>query len=236
MVSSAWGQNSAHDHFLKGKQLVEENCIDCMGGTQQGEEQGIRELEAALQAHYESPIDAYKLLANAYANMSTYVGKNASDANAFQNKEYGVYRTLYELAPNDEEVLLDYERTLTEDNDKIAIFRKVLTLNPKNAEARFSLADLLMQQDKIQDAMQEMKQAITLETNPESVRNYVQRLIEALDNHHCPLKNARIYNAQVLKPEEAATQGPGDPQPMAIFKTKFLAAMDQHACSSDTKP
>jgi len=195
------------------------------------EEEGIRELETALQAHYAKPVDAYKLLADAYANMSSYVQKNQSDSQAFQHMEYDVYRKLYELAPDDEHVLMDYSLTLTEAKDQIAICRKILSLNPKNADARFSLGELLVRQDKVKEGVQDMKQAVTLEPNPEGVRNFVQRVIDALSRHHCPLKNAEVYNAEALKAEEAATQGPGDPQPMASFKHKFVAALEQHVCA-----
>lgn len=231
MVSFLQAQDTPADHFAKGKKLIEDNCVDCMDGTQKGEEEGIRELETALQAHYAKPVDAYKLLADAYANMSSYVQKNQSDSQAFQHMEYDVYRKLYELAPDDEQVLMDYSLTLTEAKDQIAICRKILSLNPKNADARFSLGELLVRQDKVKEGVQDMKQAVTLEPNPEGVRNFVQRVIDALSRHHCPLKNAEVYNAEALKAEEAATQGPGDPQPMASFKHKFVAALEQHVCA-----
>lgn len=233
IVSSAQAQDAAADHFAKGKKLVEDNCIDCMGGTPKGEEEGIRELEAALQAHYEQPVAAYKMLADAYANMATYVQKDGEAASKeFCEKEYAVYRKHYELAPDDEEVLMDYARTLTEAKDQIAIDRTILGLNPKNADARFSLGELLLQQDNVKEGLEEMKQAVTLERDPEGVRTDVQRVIEALDRHHCALKNATVYNAEVSKAEAAATRGPGDPEPMAIFKKKFVAALEQHVCAA----
>jgi tetratricopeptide (TPR) repeat protein len=231
--SSVQAQDAPADHFARGKKLVEDNCTDCMGGTQKGEEEGIRELEMAIQAHYEKPVEAYKALADAYANMAGYVGKDSeAAAKAFWEKEYAVYRKLYQLAPEDEEVLMDYLRTLTDPKDQIAICHKILSLNPKNADARFSLGDLLLQQDQLKEGMEEMKQAVTLERNPESVRNDAQRVIEGLDQHHCPLKNAAALNAEVFKAEAAATQGPGDPQPMAAFKKKFVAALEQHVCAA----
>src|ERR1700730_8907311 len=92
MVSILQAQDTPADHFAKGKKLIENNCIDCMGGTQKGEEEGIRKLEAALQTHYAKPVDTYKILADGYANMSTYVQKDESDSQAFQHKEYDVYR------------------------------------------------------------------------------------------------------------------------------------------------
>lgn len=126
---------------------------------------------------------------------------------------------------------MDYARTLTETKEQIPIFGKILRLNPKNAGARFSLGELLLQQDKVKEGMEEMKQAVTLEPDPESVRSDVQRVIGALDQHHCPLNNAAAYNQQVLEAEAAATQGSGDPQPMIAFKKKFVTALEQHACA-----
>ena len=232
MVSPLQAQNTVADHFARGKKLVEDNCIDCMGGTQAGEEEGIRELEMALQAHYEKPVDAYKLLADAYANMTTYVEKNQSESHAFRDKEYAVYRKLYQLAPDDEEVLTEYARTLAEAKEQILIYRKILSLNPKNADAKFSLGELLFQHDRIKEGMEEMRQAIMLDPNPESVRSDVQRVIGTLDQHHCPLKNADAFEQEVFKADAAATQGVGDPQPMAIFKKKFVAALGEHACAA----
>src|ERR1700682_4098308 len=190
MVSFLQAQDTPADHFAEGKKLIEDNCVDCMGGTQKGEEEGIRELETALQAHYAKPVDAYKLLADAYANMSSYVQKNQSDSQAFQHKEYDVYRKLYELAPDDEQVLMEYGLSLTADKDQIAICRRILSLNPKNIDARFFLGELLVRQDKVKQGVEEMKQALALESDPEGTRNFVQRVIEALSQHHCPLRNA----------------------------------------------
>src|ERR1700682_2292149 len=167
MVSFLQAQDTPADHFAEGKKLIEDNCVDCMGGTQKGEEEGIRELETALQEHYAKPVAAYNLLADAYANMSSYVQKNQSDSQAFQHKEYDVYRKLYELAPDDEQVLMDYSLTLTEAKDQIAICRKILSLNPKNADARFSLGELLLQQGNVKEGAGDMGQAVAIESDPE---------------------------------------------------------------------
>ena len=235
MVAVSWlqSQDMPADHFARGKKLVEDNCIDCMGGTQKGEEEGIRELEMALQADYDNPVAAYKLLADAYANMSTYAQKNGEAASrAFQEKEYAVYRKLYELAPDDEEVLTNYSRTLTDAKEQTSIYRKILRLSPKNADIRFSLGELLSQQGGVKDGLKEMRQGVMLETNPEGVRTDVQRVIQALEQQHCPLRNAATYSKEVFKAEAVATQGPGDPQPMAIFKKKFVSALEQHVCAA----
>jgi predicted Zn-dependent protease len=227
------GQASAADHFTRGKELVEENCIDCMGGTQEGEEEAIRELEMALQQHCEEPIEGYKLLAEAYANMSTYVQKKSeSESRRFWDKRNAVYRQLYQLAPNDPEVLTDYAETLKDANEKIAIYRKILTLKPRDSAARFDLGELLLKQDNMKDGLAEVKQALASESDPEAFENHTQRLIGALAQHGCPLQNSKELSFEAQKAEAAATYKEGDPKAMAALKDKLRAELDQHTCAT----
>ena len=62
-------------HYLLAKQLIEDNCVDCMGGTKAGMENGIQEMQAALATGFADDKAAYKLLADAYNAMTTYVRK-----------------------------------------------------------------------------------------------------------------------------------------------------------------
>jgi len=230
---SRWQTSSAY-HLARGKKLVADNCIDCMGGTQEGEEEAIRELELALQQHYAEPIEVYKLLAEAYANMSTYVQKKSdSGSREFWDKRNAVYRQLYQLAPNDPEVLADYAETLRDANEKIAIYRKILTLKPRESAARFDVGELLLRQDKMKEGLAEVKQALVLESDPEALENDTQRLIEALAQHGCPLQNSKELSFEAQKAEAAATYKEGDPKPMAALKDKLLAELDQHTCAID---
>jgi len=72
------GAAKAHEdggsHFAAGKKLIQENCIDCMGGTRAGLEHGITEVKNALTGGYPERKAAYELLADAYAEMVTYSG------------------------------------------------------------------------------------------------------------------------------------------------------------------
>jgi hypothetical protein len=92
------------------------------------------------------------------------------------------------------------------------------------------LGNTLPQQDKIKDGVEEIKQAVVLESDPGAVHNYAQTVTGALEQHQCLLTNANAYNREVSKAEEAATQGEGNPKPMAVFKKKFVAALEQHTC------
>jgi tetratricopeptide (TPR) repeat protein len=232
LATAVVAQNSPADHFANGKKLVEDNCVDCMGGTREGEEAAIQELEAAVQAH-QQPVEAYKLMAEAYANLTTYA-KSETESQGFRDKEYDIYRKLYQLASDDPQVLMQYAQTLADAKQQIPIYQKLVSLDPNNSDGRFSLGDALLQQNQVKEGVEQIKQAVTLGTDPEAIRNYVQRLIGVLEQHQCPLKGAAAFNREVVRAEEAATRGEGDPKPMALFKKKFAAALAQHECEAAT--
>jgi tetratricopeptide (TPR) repeat protein len=231
-VAALQAQDSPPDHFARGKKLVEDNCVDCMGGSREGEEAGIKELDLALRAH-ERPVEAYKLMAEAYANLTTYA-RSESESQAFRNQEYEIYRRLYQLAPDDPQVLMQYAQTVTDNKEQVSIYQKLVILDPKNADGRFSLGYALLQQNQVKEGTEQIRQAVVLENDSEAVRNYVQRLTEALDQHHCPLKDEAAYNREVVRAEGAATRGAGDPKPMEIFKRRFAAALEHHECAANS--
>ena len=69
--------------FAHAKELIENNCIDCEGGTRAGMEQGIQEMKQAIAGGYQDKAAAYKLLDNAYANMDTYTEKDPKENAAY---------------------------------------------------------------------------------------------------------------------------------------------------------
>src|SRR5207302_6752403 len=99
---------------------------------------------------------------------------------------------------------------------------------------RFSLGYALLQQNQIKEGVEQIKQAVILGKDAEAIVNYVQSLNEMLDQHQCPLKGEATFSAEVGQAAEAATQGEGDPKPMALFKKKFAAALAQHECGAAT--
>ncbi len=58
--------------FARGRQLIQANCVDCMGGSRTGMEEGVRQIEAALKAGYPNKRAAYKLLISAYGDLANY--------------------------------------------------------------------------------------------------------------------------------------------------------------------
>lgn len=219
----------ALQHFEKGKQLIEGNCIDCMGGTQKGMEQGIKEIETAITAGYRDKKTAYELLSDAYGSMSTYRGKYPEEERAYFAKRDEVDRKLYALYPNDPEVLNRYAETIHDDSAKIEILRRVLKIKP-NPGAKFELGDLLLKQRNIIEGLSLVRSGIETEVNEEAVISYVATLIGRLQDLGCPLADGAAWNERAQTAFQKATQGAGDPTAMPEFKRAFFIELDKTNC------
>jgi hypothetical protein len=221
---------TAAQHFEKGKGLIESNCIDCMGGTQAGMEQGIREIEAALQAGYRDHKAAYQFLSDAYAHMTTYTEKDPEEAKAYSTKRAQIDRKLFELYPDDPEVLQRYESTLQNDAERMVILKRLVKIKP-TPDSKFGLGYLLMKQGNVNEGLPLVRNAIATDSNAEAVLSYVGGLIGLLDEARCPLPEANAWQQQAATAFEKATYGAGDPNAMPEFKKIFLAAVDKVNCT-----
>src|SRR5262244_2548035 len=72
--------------YLNAKNLIANNCIDCMGGTKDGMQRGISEMQEALAAGLTDRKAAYKLLADGYNAMITFSGNSENERGNFEQK------------------------------------------------------------------------------------------------------------------------------------------------------
>jgi hypothetical protein len=228
-VDPARDTHVALQHFQKGKQLIEDNCIDCMGGTQQGMEQGIKEMEAAINAGYRDKKAAYELLSDAYGDMSTYRGRYPEEEKAYFAKRDEVDRKIYALYPNDPEVLDRYAQTVHDDNAKIEILRRLLKIKA-SPENKFELGYLLLKQRNVAEGLPLVRSAIETETSEEAALNYVGTLISQLQELGCPLADGTAWNEKAQAAFYKATRGVGDPTAMPEFRKNFFTALDKANC------
>jgi hypothetical protein len=234
-TQKATGQQSvARQQFQRGKQLIENNCIDCMGGTQSGVEKGIKEIQAAVDAGYPDQKAAYKLLEEAYAYMTTYTDKHPDVEALYAAKRLEVTRKLFERYPNDPEVLELYVNTVKDEDEQIAILRKLLKLSPHQPDASFLLSLLLLKKDKFNQVLPFMKDARNKQEDPEAVLNYVERWCEELSELGCELPEQGQWRQKVSEAFDKATMGAGDANAMPEFKNGFLAALSKHDCPSSS--
>lgn len=218
--------------FAHAKGLIENNCLDCKGGTKAGTQQGIAEMKQAIAAGYPDKVGAYKLLDNAYADMDTYTQKDPKE-----NAANGVERTqsikvLYKLAPNDPEVLETYAENYAHDNaEKARLLKRVVELDSKRTEALYGLG-LITSENDVVEGMRIVEQAIVEEKNDEATMTYAQGLTEIMQTHSCGLPHTKSWLDKVSAAYDQATKGEGDPKAMPAFKTEFLKAVKEQNCSN----
>jgi hypothetical protein len=224
----------AAKHFDRGKALIENNCIDCMGGTQAGMEQGIREVEAALRAGYRHRKAAYELLSDAYAGMITYTGKKPAEERAYTTKRQEIDRKLLEMYPEDPDVLQRYETWLdfTPENEgeRIRILKQLIKIKPTPV-SKFGLGMMLMKKRNVNEGLALVRSAIMTEDDPEAVMSYVGSLVDQLGQLGCPMANATSWNERVYAAWDKATRGAGDPNALPEFKRNFSTALDRVSCT-----
>lgn len=221
--------------FTRGRQLIQANCVDCMGGSRAGMEQGVRLVEEALKAGYANKRVAYKLLLSAYANLATYTEKDPSAHQAYAEKNAQVLKKLVEISPRDPEALKLYADSLQDPDEKAAVLAKIVALNPNLTDARYELGLITAQKGKTADGIRMVADAISHQGNPDSLRNYVQGMINLLEEVKCPLPDAEQWNTKLNEAYDKATQGAGDPAVLADFKKSFLEVVGKQPCASAAK-
>jgi hypothetical protein len=217
--------------FVLGRKLIQSNCVDCMDGSRAGMEQGIRQVEEALKAGYTNKKAAYKLLLSAYSNLDTYTEKDPPANQAYAQKSAQVLKKLVEISPQDPEVLKLYADSLQDPDEKAAVLAKAVALNPNFIAAKYELGLITAQKGKTGTGIQMMEDAIARQGDPDVLRNYVERLINLLDEVKCPLPDAEQWNTKLNEVYDKATQGAGDPAALSDFKKSFLEVVGKQPCN-----
>jgi hypothetical protein len=223
------------EQFARGRDLVESNCVDCMGGARAGMEQGVRQIEDALKAGYPDKKAAFKLLLNAYSELSTFTEKDPPAHQAYAEKRAQILKGLVEISPQDPEVLKEYADSLQDPDKKEAALTKIIALNPNLSDARYELGLITTRKGKTAEGIQMVEDAIVHQGDPDGLRNYVQGMISLLDEVKCPLYNAEQWNTKLNGAYDKAIQGAGDPAALSNFTKSFLDAVRRQACAGTAK-
>jgi hypothetical protein len=221
--------------FVLGRKVIQSNCVDCMDGSQAELEEGVRQIEEALKAGYPNKKAAYKLLLNAYANLDTYTEKDPPAHQAYAQKRAQVLKKLVELSPKDPEVLKEYAESLQDPDEKAAVLTKIIALNPNLTDARYELGLITAQKGKVAAGIRMVEDAIAYQADPDVLRNYVQGLINLLDEVKCPLPDAEQWDTKLNQAYDKATQGAGDPAAMSDFKKSFMEVVGKQPCARGSK-
>lgn len=228
--------NPANKQFVHGKHLIQNNCIDCMRGSRAGMEEGIKEVEAALSAGYPNKKAAYKLLEEAYANMTTYTDKDPQRHEIYLAKQSEIAKKLYELAPEDADALQAYADTLPENEEKMKVLKRITEISPNRTDAKYELGLLTARKGNLSKGLELIEAAIQRQANPEVILTYVQGLLNVFDEHGCPLPEENQWLQKSNDAFVKSTSGAGDPQALPEFKKQFLDAVKKHNCVNPQGP
>ena len=221
--------------FVRGRHLIQSNCVDCMGGGRPGLEQGIQLVESALKSGYPDKKAAYKLMLDAYSNLATYTEKDPPAHKAYAEKQSETLKKLVELSPKDPEVLKEYADSLQDPDEKAPVLARIVALNPNLTAAQYELGLITTRKGKTAEGIQMVEDAIAHQGDPDSLRNYVQGMINLLDEVKCPLPDAEQWNTKLNDAYDKATQGAGDPAVLSDFKKGFLEVVRKQPCASASK-
>jgi tetratricopeptide (TPR) repeat protein len=123
-----------------------------------------------------------------------------------------------ELSSQDPEVLKEYAESLQDPDEKAAVLTKIIALNPNLTDARYELGLITAQKGRVAAGIRMVEDAIAYQADPDVLRNYVQGLINLLDEVKCPLPDAEQWDTKLNQAYDKATQAPEVRPPCPISK------------------
>ena len=96
---------TANEHFELGKTLIEANHYDSHGATQNGMNEGMRQMKEAIRLNCADLKRANIILANAYDQMPVQPKENSESEKIRVAERDQILHRLYQLYPDDLEIL-----------------------------------------------------------------------------------------------------------------------------------
>jgi tetratricopeptide (TPR) repeat protein len=202
------------DHFKRGKELMAAHCRECYGKTKEGLEQAIAELKLALNSGHENKKEAYLLLANGLNDYAySYYGKlgqpEEGKKEELLEERRNIFRTLYQLYPEDPEILDLYVREAVDRknlDESLKVYRKLNELRPQNTNWKMTLASLLIQTGSREEGMKLLKEGLERLAREYSEIEYAWRFLERFEglvpylaHIDCPLIHGERWIADLNK-------------------------------------
>lgn len=226
---------TANEHFELGKTLIEANHYDSMGSTQEGMEEGIRQMKEAIRLKFADLKTANIILANAYDQMLAPPKEN-SDADKIRIAERDeILLQLYKLYPDDLQILDMYVMRLKNKAEKFVVYKHMKEIAPQSPTPHFMLGILHVEDGRLAEGTDEIKTWLGLETNPSAVRAYARVAIEHMAAKGCVVPEADYWHSMLLDVEMAMEAGESHVREQGrkdfeSTKQKFLNALNETKC------
>lgn len=228
---------TSKEYFELGKSLIEANHYDSMGATQSGMVEGMRQMREAIRLNYSDLKSAYLVLANAYDQWPEQPKENSEAEKIRVAERNQILRHLYQLYPDDLEVLDLYANRTSDRKEKILVYRHMLELNPKLPDPHFMLGLFYIEDGKFGAGIAESRQSIELEIDPSEISNRAGRIAEAVVAQGCTLPEGDEWGSRMMAVEDDLDIGIHSKEEVnrarlrfAYIKKNFLIALEKVIC------
>jgi len=168
------------EYFNEAQRLVTTNCGDCNGSTKTGLEKGIALLKLSLEEGYNNKSDAYRLLEKALSTLQfVFVPPDSQEQRDIARERERLLSLLVAMNPLDPEIA--YSQAIME-SDIEAQHRAllhVIQLDFSYADAHFAIGMLLYRQNKLAEAIVEVRLALEF-SDGERAEVFGSQLVRAL--------------------------------------------------------
>lgn len=147
--------------FAHGAALIERHCGKCYKAEQDKFEDGIAEVLEAIDAGYPDKISAYKILADAYRQL-TYIHAqpDSEEQQRYNLKFMKMYENVLSLDPRDLDTRYLYATSLRDEVREMAELREILKIDPEHALSHFFIGLRLIDKGRYQDGVEHVQQGI----------------------------------------------------------------------------
>jgi len=144
----------------QGQILIEANCADCMGATKEKLLQGIGKVGEALRQGIADEAAAYHALARGYMVLAyVYAPPDSAEMKLMQEKQQSALKRATELDPHNTEILDEYASTFTDPKDAVAVWRRILAIDPSHQGALFGAGRYEVTHGEVEEGLVKMRKA-----------------------------------------------------------------------------
>lgn len=187
-VATAWlsqaaiaDSDSLNEQFVQTQKIIEANCAECYGASQEDFIHAVGALESLIAAGFTAPAAA-KLLAQSYRTWALVYSKgNSKQSEGLLRNEQDIYATLVKQNPNDARLWIAYAQSLGDQKKSLEALKRAESLAPDNAEIQYHLGALYAQGlNEPKKGLAYLERAVQLEEGYAKLR-YGQQLAFVLE-------------------------------------------------------
>lgn len=184
----------AEKRLAQFRTVVDEQCSDSYKQTREGVLQGAKDLEAFVQQDAELGLLTDQQLKEAYILQEKclrYLAYGYTEHGTPENRLYveklqGVMEERVKLEPESLDLLFEYSWVLTDKEQQVKVWRRIIAKDPEFTPAQGALGFYLFQQGSTEEGIAKLRYAFERSTGDEAWNHGVNLIyaLESLERHH----------------------------------------------------